>query len=44
LVGTHEGFPTKEEVDEIFLELFEILDQEKAIGTPCMFKSKAFVG
>ncbi|MDR2540054.1 MAG: hypothetical protein LBC45_05675 [Chlamydiales bacterium] len=44
LVGTHEGFPSKEEVDEIFLELFEILDQEKAIGDPCMFKSKAFVG
>lgn len=44
LVGTQEGFPTKEEIDEIFLELFEILDQEKAIGAPCMFKSKAFVG
>lgn len=44
LVGTHEGFPSKEEVNEIFLELFEILDQEKTIGAPCMFKSKAFVG
>lgn len=44
LVGTHEGFPTKEEIDEIFLELFELLDQEKAMGAPCMFKSKAFVG
>lgn len=44
LVGTQEGFPTKEEVDGIFMELFEILDQEKAMEAPCMFKSKAFVG
>lgn len=44
LVGTQEGLPSREEIDEIFLELFEILDQEKAIGAPCMFKSKAFVG
>lgn len=44
LVGTQEGLPSKKEIDEIFIELMEILDQEKAMGDPCMCKSKAFVG